>query len=232
MDVANLLQHPCDTCTCCKCKPKTLKDEVFTLERALFKVSGDTARTITKKHWRKCVIGSVKDQSFLVRAILKYSDSPVYIRVLEEYSDQILSFAGKEFLVQAFETCLKKFSKEELGILEEKLNRKYEGNDEEGEEGDEDGDEKGDKEGEEEQKEEEEEEEVEDESERNVTSVKNEPKANIEEATSRLGADYWATDGNGCVSNTTKNELASSPLQSRWQDKDKSSNQHPLGKLV
>jgi hypothetical protein len=94
-----------------------LATEVAVLSKALSTVSNEAARIVTRQHWRKCLIGTDKDQSFLVRAILKHSTPHVYERAIEDYGDKFLEAADDEFLDQALELRLPSIDADKLVAL-------------------------------------------------------------------------------------------------------------------
>jgi hypothetical protein len=100
-----------------------LETEVAALSKALSAVSNEAARIVTRQHWRKCLIGTDKDQSFLVRAILKHSTPHVYERAIEDYGDKFLDAADDEFLDQALELRLPSIDADKLVALLAKAKR-------------------------------------------------------------------------------------------------------------
>lgn len=100
-----------------------LDNEVAALAKALSAVSNEAARIVTRQHWRKCLIGTEKDQSFLVRAILKHSTPHVYLRAMEDHGEKILEVATDEFLDRAMEVRLKTIGAKELVALLAKAKR-------------------------------------------------------------------------------------------------------------
>jgi hypothetical protein len=100
-----------------------LETEVAALSKTLSTVSNEAARVVTRQHWRKCLIGTEKDQSFLVRAILKHSTPHVYVRAMEDYGDKFLNAASDEFLDQALELRLPTIDEDKLVDLLAKAKR-------------------------------------------------------------------------------------------------------------
>jgi hypothetical protein len=101
-----------------------LESEVESLNKTLSTVSSQAARTFTRQNWRKCLIGgSEKEQSYLVRALLKYGTSHVYARVVEEYGDRLLQAANEDFLDQVVEARLKTIGAKELVAMLAKTKR-------------------------------------------------------------------------------------------------------------
>jgi hypothetical protein len=68
-------------------------------------------------------MGSEKDQSFLVRAILKHSTPHVYIRAMEDHGDKMLEVASNDFLDRAIEKRLQTIDAKELVALLAKAKR-------------------------------------------------------------------------------------------------------------
>lgn len=92
--------------------------EVEALNKTLSTVSSKAARTFTRQNWRKCLVGgTAKDQSFLVRAMLKYSTPHVFARVLEEHGESLLEAADDEFLDAALEIRLRTIGAKDLVAL-------------------------------------------------------------------------------------------------------------------
>jgi len=100
-----------------------LETEVAALNKTLSTVSNEAARVVTRQHWRKCLIGTEKDQSFLVRAILKHSTPHVYMRAVEDYGDKFLEAANDEFLDKALELRLSTIDADKLVALLAKAKR-------------------------------------------------------------------------------------------------------------
>ncbi len=100
-----------------------LETEIAALSKALSAVSNEAARIVTRQHWRKCLIGTEKDQSFLVRAILKHSTPHVYMRAMEDYGDKFLEAASDKFLDQALELRLPHIDADVLVALLAKAKR-------------------------------------------------------------------------------------------------------------
>jgi hypothetical protein len=100
-----------------------LETEVAALNKVLSTVSNEAARIVTRQHWRKCLIGTEKDQSFLVRAILKHSTPHVYVRAMEDYGDKFLEAASDEFLDEALELRLPDIDADKLVALLAKAKR-------------------------------------------------------------------------------------------------------------
>jgi hypothetical protein len=100
-----------------------LETEVTALNKTLSTVSNEAARVVTRQHWRKCLIGTEKDQSFLVRAILKHSTPHVYMRAIEDYGDKFLEAANDEFLDKALELRLSTIDADKLVALLAKAKR-------------------------------------------------------------------------------------------------------------
>ena len=100
-----------------------LETEVAALSKTLSTVSNEAARVVTRQHWRKCLIGTEKDQSFLVRAILKHSTPHVYVRAIEDYGGKFLEAASDEFLDQALELRLSTIDADKLVSLLAKAKR-------------------------------------------------------------------------------------------------------------
>lgn len=100
-----------------------LETEVAALSKVLSTVSNEAARIVTRQHWRKCLIGTEKDQSFLVRAILKHSTPHVYVRAMEDHGDRMLEVASDEFLDRALEARLKTIEANDLVALLAKTKR-------------------------------------------------------------------------------------------------------------
>jgi hypothetical protein len=100
-----------------------LETEVAALSKALSTVSNEAARIVTRQHWRKCLIGTEKDQSFLVRAILKHSTRHVYVRAMEDYGDKLLEAASDEFLDRVLELRLPTIDADKLVALLAKAKR-------------------------------------------------------------------------------------------------------------
>jgi hypothetical protein len=100
-----------------------LETEVAALSQVLSTVSNEAARIVTRKHWRKCLIGTEKNHSFLVRAILKHSSPHVYERAIEDYGDRFLEAADDEFLDQALELRLPSIDADKLVALLAKAKR-------------------------------------------------------------------------------------------------------------
>lgn len=100
-----------------------LQTEVTALTKTLSTVSNEAARLVTRQHWRKCLISTEKDQSFLVRAILKHSTPHVYVRAIEDYGDKFLEAASDEFLDQALELRLPTIDADKLLALLAKAKR-------------------------------------------------------------------------------------------------------------
>jgi hypothetical protein len=100
-----------------------LETEVAALSKTLSTVSNEAARIVTRQHWRKCLIGTEKDQSFLVRAILKHSTPHVYLRAMEDYGDKMLEAASDEFLDRALELRLPTIDADKLLTLLTKAKR-------------------------------------------------------------------------------------------------------------
>jgi len=100
-----------------------LETEVDALTKTIKSVSVEAARIVTRQNWRKCVIGHEKDQSFFVRAILKYSSDHVYQRALQEYGDRLISVADDDFLDRAMEARLHTIAAKDLLTLLAKTKR-------------------------------------------------------------------------------------------------------------
>jgi hypothetical protein len=100
-----------------------LETEVESLNKLLVSVSDEAARIALRHNWRKLVKGNDKDHSFLIRAILKYSNDRVFVRLVEAYGEQLIKAANDEFLDLAIAARLKTIAAKELVLMLAKAER-------------------------------------------------------------------------------------------------------------
>ena len=80
-------------------------------------------RAAIRHNWRKCITGSVHDESFFVRAVFKHCTDHIYKRSLEEYADKFLQVASPEFLDRAMEIRLATINAKDLVAILAKAKR-------------------------------------------------------------------------------------------------------------
>lgn len=100
-----------------------LETEVESLNKLLASVSDEAARIALRHNWRKLVKGNDKDHSFLIRAILKYSNERVFVRLVEAYGEQLIKAANNEFLDLAMAARLRTIAAKELVFMLAKAER-------------------------------------------------------------------------------------------------------------
>ena len=100
-----------------------LEAEVESLNKLIISVTDEAARIALRQNWRKLVKGNDKDHSFLIRAILKYSNEHVFVRLVEAYCEQLIKAASNEFLDLAMATRLKTINAKDLVVMLAKAER-------------------------------------------------------------------------------------------------------------
>ena len=123
-----------------------IQTDVVFLNKAIASVSDNAARAATCRNWRKCVIGDVQDESFIIRSIITNAachgiypvlstplSTSLIITVdritvllkqtMEEHREKILEAASDQFLDLAMELRLKTIGAGELVKLLAKADR-------------------------------------------------------------------------------------------------------------